>query len=126
MRTLLVLALLAACGSDPNAGIDAAHPDAHPDAPPDAPPDGLLDAPAPPTGAHRFVIDHEHLPTNTNEARMYGLDLNNDGAVDNQLGMVIATFAGMGIESQPGLDHAIDTGAIEILADVEAADFATG
>ena len=117
-----MLASLAACGSDNARTIDAARPI---DAIPDAPPDALLDAPAPPANAHRFVVDHEHLPTNNNEARMYGLDLNGDATVDNQLGMVIATFSGMGLSTQPGLDHAIDTGAIEILADVEAADLTT-
>jgi len=130
MRLIVVLALLAGCGSDNHATGDAGHSDARIDArldaSPDARPDALLDAPTPPAGAHRFVIDHAHLPSNNNEARMYGLDLDGDGSVDNQLGMVVGTFAGMGIPSQPALDHAIDTGAIEILADVEAADLTAG
>ncbi|HET9988995.1 MAG TPA: hypothetical protein VFQ65_10745 [Kofleriaceae bacterium] len=124
MRRILVLASLAACGSDNTKTIDAAKAIDAPK-PIDAMPDALFDAPAPPPNAHRFVIDHEHQPTNSTEARMYGLDLNGDATIDNQLGMVLATFAGMGLSSQPGLDHAIDTGAIEILADVEAMDLTT-
>jgi hypothetical protein len=126
MRTLCLLALLG-CGSDHDATIDAAKQiDARPiDARPDAPADALLDAPMAPLGAHRYVIDHQHLPTNNNEARMYGLDLNNDGNVDNQLGMVNGTLVGMGFAVQPVLDHAIDTGSIEMLADVEATDLTT-
>lgn len=126
MRTLCLLALLG-CGSDHDATIDAAKQiDARPiDARPDAPADALLDAPMAPLGAHRFVIDHQYLPTTNNEARMYGLDLNGDSVVDNQLGMVNAAVAGMGFSTQPVLDHAIDTGGIEILADLEATDLTT-
>jgi hypothetical protein len=127
MRTLCLLALLG-CGSNHDASIDAAKQiDAKPiDARPiDAPADALFDAPMAPAGAHRYVIDHQHLPTNSNEARTYGLDLNNDGNVDNQLGMVNGTLVGMGFLVQPVLDHAIDTGSIEMLADLEAADLTT-
>jgi hypothetical protein len=85
----------------------------------------LLDAPAPPAGAHRYVIDHEHLPTNNNQTLMYGLDLDNDGNVDNALGMVEAAFAGMGFDDQPAVDHVIDTGAVIMLADLEAMDLTT-
>ncbi|MEP6861825.1 MAG: hypothetical protein ABJE66_14455 [Deltaproteobacteria bacterium] len=126
MRTLCLLALLG-CGSNHDATIDAAKQiDARTaDARPDAPADALFDAPLAPLGAHRFVIDHQHLPTNNTEARTYGLDLNGDAVVDNQLGMVNAAIAGMGFSAQPVLDHAIDTGSVEILADLEAADLTT-
>src|SRR5574338_440669 len=40
----------------------------------------------------RYVIDRIELPTNNNEARGFGLDLNGDRTVDNQLGMVISTL----------------------------------
>lgn len=126
MRTLCLLALLG-CGSNHDSTIDAAKQiDAKTiDARPDAPADALYDAPMAPAGAHRFVIDHQHLPTNNNEAHTYGLDLNGDNVVDNQLGMVNAAIAGMGFSAQPVLDHAIDTGSIEVLADLEAADLTT-
>jgi hypothetical protein len=40
----------------------------------------------------RYVIDAITLPANNAEARLYGLDLNGDKTVDNQLGMVISTL----------------------------------
>ncbi len=40
----------------------------------------------------RYVIDRIELPTNNTEARQFGLDLNGDKTVDNQLGMVISTL----------------------------------
>src|SRR5664279_1737629 len=78
MRSIWVLVL--GCGNDAVKPIDGAIDVAVDTAPP---PDALLDAPAPPAGARRYVIDHEHLPTNSNEALMYGLDLDNDATVDN-------------------------------------------
>jgi hypothetical protein len=128
MRTLCFLALLG-CGSSHDATTDAAKPfdaetiDARLIL--DAPADALRDAPMTPLGAHRYVIDHQHLPTNNTEARTYGLDLNGDSVVDNQLGMVNGTIASMGFAAQPVLDHGIDTGSIEILADLESADLTT-
>jgi len=121
MKRLLIVAL-AACGSDGAKPSDAAI-DAAIDA---ALPDALLDAPAPPPNAHRYVIDHELLPTNNNQARMYALDLDSDGQVDNQLGMVMGTLAGMGLDPQPPLTHAIDTGAAIMLADLDATTLTSG
>lgn len=121
MKRLLIVAL-AACGNDGAKPSDAAI-DAAIDA---AMPDALIDAPAPPPNAHRYVIDHERLPTTNNEARTYGLDLDSDGVVDNQLGMVIGTLAGMGFDVEAPLTHAIDTGATIMLADVESASLTGG
>src|SRR5450432_3517065 len=120
MRSILCVVVLG-CGNNAAKPIDG-RVDVAVDT---ARPDALLDAPTPPPGARRYVIDHEHLPTNNPESMMYGLDLNNDGTVDNELGMVEGTFAGMGISDQPALDHVIDTGAVIMLADLEAADLTT-
>jgi len=122
MRSIWCVVLVLGCGNDAVKPIDGAIDVAVDTAPP---PDALLDAPAPPAGARRYVIDHEHLPTNSNEALMYGLDLDNDATVDNQFGMVEAAFAGMGFDDQPAVDHVIDTGAVIMLADLEAADLTT-
>ena len=86
-RYLAVALLLAACGDD-NGG-----------APIDAPP-VVIDAPPPPPGHHHYVIDSLLVPTNNTMARDYGFDLNNDGAIDNQLGMVLGTLASMGLDVQ--------------------------
>jgi hypothetical protein len=116
MRTALLASLVVVgCGGGNKATPDVA-----------LPPDALFDAPMPPPNVHRYVIDHETLPQNTNQAREFGLDLNNDGTVDNQLGMVFATLSSMGFDSQAATDKAIDTGQIIALADLEADSLATG
>ncbi|MEO8840585.1 MAG: hypothetical protein ABI591_21745 [Kofleriaceae bacterium] len=125
MRSILCAVLFLGCGNDAAKAIDGAVDTVHVDAHVDAPVDALVDAPPPPAGARRYVIDHEMLPTNNSQALMYGLDLDNDATVDNELGMVDAAFAGMGLTTQPALDHVIDTGAVIMLADLEAADLTT-
>lgn len=70
---LPVLALLAACGGEV----------------------GNDDVVGPFTGpVHRYAISAYQLPQNNHEAHDTADDLNGDGYVDNQLGMVIATLAG--------------------------------
>ena len=139
VRYLVVSAVLAACGGK-NGGatpIDAADdaavdarpdgvPDAPPDAVPDAPPDGpLTDAPPPPMGHHHYVIDSVLVPTNNTQARDYGQDLNGDLTVDNQLGMVLATIAGMGLDIQTTTTQSVDRGASITLIDLGTDDFTT-
>lgn len=81
---------------------------------------------APATGAmHRYVINHEAMPQNNTQARDSGLDLNSDGVVDNQLGMVIASFAAQGISAQTSIDTAITHGTTILLAALQTTDFTT-
>src|SRR5450432_792452 len=76
-----------------------------------------------PVGAHyHFVVNKAFVPTNNNESREYGLDLNNDGTPDNQLGMVLGTLAGMGFDIQATIDTAVLDGSISLLADIQTAD----
>jgi hypothetical protein len=110
MRSLLLV--LVACGGNSS----GKHPDAMIDARPDAPP--------PPPGHYYFVIDHETVPTNNTEARADGLDLNGDGTVDNQFGMVLGTLSSMGFDIQGAVSKSVDTGATLMLADLYALDFA--
>lgn len=84
-----------------------------------------IDAPPSPAGHTHFVIDRQLVPTTNAQARDYGLDLNNDMTVDNQLGMVMSTLAGMGLDTQATMDEAIDTGAALTLADLGADDLTT-
>ncbi|MDB4957862.1 MAG: hypothetical protein JWO36_5431 [Myxococcales bacterium] len=119
MRSHTVLiSLLIACGSNDKAPIDAAS---------DAPPDALVDADlGMPTGTHHhYVIDRQNVPANNTQARMYGLDLNGDQTVDNQLGMVLATFSGMGFNTQTSATTSVDTGRTILLADLQATDLTT-
>jgi hypothetical protein len=79
-----------------------------------------------PEGTHyHYVANKALVPTNNNESREYGLDLNGDGTVDNQLGMVLGTLAGMGFDIQATIDKAVLGGSIILLADVQTKDFAS-
>ena len=81
------------------------------------------DAVITPEGAHyHYVVNKALVPTNNNESREYGLDLNGDGTPDNQLGMVLGTLAGMGFDIQATIDTAVLEGSISLLADVQTAD----
>ena len=77
-------------------------------------------------GTHyHYIIDHEYLPTSNQQALQYGLDLNNDADVDNQLGMVLATFNSMGFAVQPAVTISVDHGNTLLLADLQASDLVT-
>ena len=77
-----------------------------------------------PAGAHtHYVINKVQVPTNNTQSRDFGLDLNGDKTVDNQLGMVLGTLAGQGIDVQTSVDSAVAKGSIILLADVQTTDF---
>src|ERR1700759_279755 len=89
----LLLGLLVACTSEP---------------PPDRPFDGTTT---------RYVIDRFDLPTNNQQSRDLGDDLNGDGAPDNQVGMVLGTL-GSQMDLAPNISdlRALIPTAIEINA----------
>lgn len=148
---LAMAAVLAgACGGSSGSAIDApradaARADATPidgtpidaiDAQPiDAPVDAFVAPDAPPvipTGAHhKYVINQLLTPTTNDQATMYGLDIGAartdqpDGAVDNQLGHVLAALTGQGFILQPFVDAGVEEGAAILLADLQAPDFTT-
>jgi len=77
-----------------------------------------------PEGTHyHYVVDSVAVPTNSNQSREYGIDLDGDGAVDNQLGAVLGLLAGQGFDVQTSLDESVDTGSIILLADIQTKDF---
>lgn len=77
-----------------------------------------------PEGTHyQYVSKRAFVPTNNNQAREYGLDLNNDKTVDNQLGMVLGTLATMGFDIQGTIDEAVAEGSIILLVDFQTKDF---
>jgi len=92
----------------------------------DAAVDVAIDTPPAPPGHYHYVIDKVMLPSTNNEARSYGLDLDMDSYVDNQMGMVIATFAGMGVSSQTMMTKAIDSGSVIMLGDLYSLDLSNG
>ena len=75
---------------------------------------------------HRYVVDRQTLPTNNTEARNLGLDLNGDMTVDNQMGMVLGTFAGMGIDPVAAITIAVDRGTTIDLVELGANSFTNG
>ena len=77
-----------------------------------------------PEGTHyQFVSSEAFVPTNNNQAREYGLDLNGDKTPDNQLGMVLGTLSTMGFDVQGTIDEAVSEGSIILLVDFQTSDF---
>jgi hypothetical protein len=77
-----------------------------------------------PEGEHyQYVSKKAFVPTNNNQAREFGLDLNNDKTVDNQLGMVLGTLSSMGFDIQGTIDAAVAEGSIILLIDFQTKDF---
>ncbi len=98
---ILPMSILAACGGDDGGTVTATGPH------------------------HHFVVNKAFIPKNSTEAHMYGLDLNKDKAVDNQLGMVLGTLGSQGFDIQGSIDTAVNGGSIILLADIQTADYAT-
>ena len=91
MTRLAIAALLAACGTDSG------------------------DVVGPFTGAsHRFVVDRVSLPITTFETTSFGDDLDGDGMVDNQLGVIFAALS----ETHDATTHGADMVASGRLASV--------
>lgn len=77
-----------------------------------------------PEGEHYgFVFDTVTMPANNTQAREAGFDLNGDDVVDNQLGMVFATFASQGFDDNAALDTRIQSGEVILLADLQTSSF---
>ncbi|HEY1105322.1 MAG TPA: hypothetical protein VGE78_04165 [Agromyces sp.] len=77
-----------------------------------------------PEGEHtHYVANKVFVPTTNQEAKSYGLDLNKDGTVDNQLGQVLSTLGSMGFDLQGTIDTAVAEGSIILLADFQTKDF---
>ena len=79
-----------------------------------------------PAGEHySYAIDHLFIPRNTSDARMYGIDLDGNGTVDNELGMIFGTTESMDIPSADPTLTAIGDGQLAITLDVQTPDFTT-
>ncbi len=120
MRSLLPVFVLAACGGSHKTTSDGPPPDMQIDAP-----KMCMHPPDAGTSDDHYIIDHEIVPQNNSQARTYGLDLNNDGTVDNQLGMVFGSLATMGFDSQTSAQTAVDRGVTLLLFDLATTDFTT-
>jgi hypothetical protein len=116
MRGWLAVILVAGCGDDDccimkpiDAAIDTV----------------MIDGPNLPVTHHYYVIDGMQLPTSNTQARDFGLDLDGNSIVDNQLGFFSATLTGMALDPQAEVNQVIDTGAAIMLADLGADDLIT-
>jgi hypothetical protein len=72
---------------------------------------------------HHYVANKMSVPTNTNQAREYGLDLNNDGTVDNRFGTVLSALSNTGIDIQGIADKSVAEGSIILLVDLQTGNF---
>lgn len=71
-------------------------------------------------GAHQtYVVSRQSIPVTNTEARELGMDINGDGTVDNQTGMVLSTFHSYGLDTQEFTDRLIDRGSLIQLIDVQ-------
>ncbi len=78
-----------------------------------------------PTGMHyHFVANKIYVPTSSTESREYGLDLNGDGTVDNQLGATLAALKSQGnFDIQSTIDKSVNDGSIILLVDFQTNSF---
>lgn len=70
---------------------------------------------------HGYVANSLVLPTG---AKDKAIDLNGDGVVDNQLGNVIGTLAGAGLDTQGSVDKSVASGGVVLLVNVQTTDLA--
>lgn len=96
MRAAPIAMLLAACGTEP--------------------------APVPTGPHHQYVVRELVVPRTNSEARAYGLDLNADRAIDNQLGMVFGTLKSLGLGVDTTAQEAVVRGGLNLLVDLQAPD----
>lgn len=77
-----------------------------------------------PEGPHYGMVANKLLvPTNNNQSREYGLDLNKDKVKDNRLGEVLGLLAGQGFDVQGTIDKAVAEGSIILLVDFQTTSF---
>lgn len=69
---------------------------------------------------HHYVVDALALPATSGDATSTGVDLDGDGSVDNQFGMITAALAGAGFDLDAAVDEGIRRGETLLLADVQA------
>jgi len=78
-----------------------------------------------PTGEHyKYVAAKAFVPTTNGQATEYGLDLDGNNSVDNQLGKTLASLKTVaGFDIQGTVDEAVLEGSIILLMDFQTEDF---
>lgn len=107
----LLVALLLACGGN-SSGTDAASDVA------------VVTVDAPPLAPvyRRWVINHQYIPYSNFHAMAWGLDLDGDGIVDNQLGRLFAALFSQGFDIPASTEVALWRGLILMLAEADVAN----
>ncbi|MFN0247093.1 MAG: hypothetical protein ACKV2T_09295 [Kofleriaceae bacterium] len=81
------------------------------------------DDPLPPLEGdiYQYVVSDLKIPTNNNEAREFGLDLNGDKnkTGDNQLGMVLGLLENLGLGTASTVREALQRGGLLMLVEVQ-------
>ncbi len=73
--------------------------------------------------AHTYVVSRVSIPTTQAQAEAFGLDLDGDGTVDNQLGAALAALPG--VDVQAAVSGAVDRGSIILLLNLQTASFSS-
>jgi hypothetical protein len=78
-----------------------------------------------PEGAHtHYVVNKVFVPTSSNEAQEYGLDIDGIDGVDNQLGSTLSALTTIAhFDIQGTIDTAVAQGSIILLADFQTKSF---
>ena len=75
-------------------------------------------------GAHyHYVAARILVPVTAQQRFQYGLDLDGNGSVDNQLGAMVVAFATQGFSAQTSTDEAVFGGNIDLLIDLQTTSF---
>lgn len=87
--------------------------------------DGDGGQPVPEGTKYTYVVASATVPASAAQAtKDFGIDLDGDGRKDNALGSVLATLKGQGLDVQPTLTDAVQSGSIVLLAEFQTKDFA--
>lgn len=82
------------------------------------------DAPLIPEGdVYQYAVGAIAIPLSGTQAREYGLDLNGDGTIDNQLGMIFATLEQQGFDVATTAGEALLRGNAIMLAELQTPAF---
>jgi hypothetical protein len=88
------------------------------------PRDGAAEGASTLEGPHyHYVANRMYVPTSASQAREYGLDLNNNGTVDNQFGMMLSALASQGIDVPGRADKSVAEGGIILLVNLQTTNF---
>lgn len=86
---------------------------------------GEEEGPKPTGPLYQYVVSEASVPTSNPQATEFGLDLNGDKIVDNQLGAVLAALVSQGFDVQGAIKGAIDEGDIVLLVEVQTPSFSS-